>query len=940
MAFILGQSRVVVLDPLPLFAMILPSKSNLKRFANAKTFYEHLKLALEFCNNPRVLSENSPLAKPYFLYQHGLSMHSGSPQSTVDWGEVLCEQIKESAEELWDGILPESSKMLLQAVDEDPNKQANRYHFLVLELNFFNQIYTPPPKNQATIYNEVLHIGRTTHDRHLRDAVERLGEILLKRVRPTLRLESPTVLNVIVGRAKTAQRCVEHLLAHECVSLVGAGGIGKTVMGALIANEWPSRSTFWFTIRPNFNDQLRSLLFALGYFMHEQGSSSLWLQLVADKGDVKDHNLILGLALADLDALSHKPLIVIDEVDLLRSSGSNQENPNYRQILNFLEALQNEIALLLIGQRSVLESAVTLTLDVFRHKEIHDWLTALDISHTDDDLKRLESYTDGNPRLISLCISFYFMTHHDNNHTLADIIVRLPESPGIVPIWDRLRRRLSADEYRLMQFISIFRSPVPRDGLTQTFTSDLTENSLAMGGQSVDQLLTHQLLQMDESRSIFLIPTLQSIIYRETPIEIRDILHLQAAVVCSSRGEYTEAAYHLMMGGQPEQAIQFWFPYKNSEVERGQAEVALAIFEQISLQKIDEKARKKLALTRGSLCNLLGKPEKAIENLEQGQWEPHDRESISAFSIWGRALDYQGDSYAAHQKIEQGIQVAVNLLAESTILHVDNGLIYLRERDLHTARQEAQLARYNLEMLESAIHAEVGNYETALVHSHSALTIAGRLDDQQAKGRAHYYVAISYMHQNDFEQAFHHYNCGLQEYQAGGFKLAEAELRTNLAANYSAAGDYQTAIKEATEALSFFERIRSSYWSACNTNNIAEAYFELGNHKQAEAYAMQTMGYEEAHFFPYGLFTVGSVRRAQGKLDEAEKLYAQSCQVAEENEDRFMLAHAQRGLGQVYIDTGQKTEAAEKLQSSLALFQQMKIEIEVEKSQSMLDNLS
>ena len=78
--------------------------------------------------------------------------------------------------------------------------QGDRYYCLILELNYRRRCYKPAPKNQAEIYNDILHISRPSHDRHLAQAVERLGALLLQRLRPTIRPEQPTLPMHLIGR--------------------------------------------------------------------------------------------------------------------------------------------------------------------------------------------------------------------------------------------------------------------------------------------------------------------------------------------------------------------------------------------------------------------------------------------------------------------------------------------------------------------------------------------------------------------------------------------------------------------------------------------------------------------------------------------------------------------------------------------------------------------
>src|SRR5262249_7317727 len=158
--------------------------------------------------------------------------------------------------------------------------------------------------NQSEIYDALLHISRATYDRHLREAVHRLGQMLLLRLQPTLHQEQPVLNAELIGRDALGEECLAALCMGQSVYLCGVSGIGKTTLAVALADRWPTPAVFWFTVRLTLNDQLTSLVFALGNFLHQQGASRLWLQLMANGGVFRDANLALELTRADLAALA------------------------------------------------------------------------------------------------------------------------------------------------------------------------------------------------------------------------------------------------------------------------------------------------------------------------------------------------------------------------------------------------------------------------------------------------------------------------------------------------------------------------------------------------------------------------------------------------------------------------------------------------------------
>jgi len=168
-----------------------------KRKSTTKTYFTHVKTVLEYWADSTWLGMHSPLATPYFL---GAQLH-GAAATTEARGAILHAAIEQTLETLWRGPLPVAAEAMMAAVDAEEEEQGrgDRYDCLILELNYLKRVFRPAPKSQAEIYNDILHISRPTHDRHLAQAVERLGTILLQRVRPVIHPEQPQLTEALVG---------------------------------------------------------------------------------------------------------------------------------------------------------------------------------------------------------------------------------------------------------------------------------------------------------------------------------------------------------------------------------------------------------------------------------------------------------------------------------------------------------------------------------------------------------------------------------------------------------------------------------------------------------------------------------------------------------------------------------------------------------------------
>ena len=864
------------------------SPSSRQRIDATATFFDQLKFALDYYREPMLLGEKSPFAQPYFL---GQTLHKQADATTnLGRGSALAQALAEAATSLWEGALPAEQTVLLQTALQAKEERGlcDRYYYLLLDLTYFHH-YFPASRNQADIYDDVLHISRATYDRHLREAIHRLGQILLLRLQPTLHLEQPVLNGALIGREAIVEACFKALRSDQSVYLCGASGIGKTTLGVALADQWPTPAVFWFTVRLTLNDQLTSLIFALGYFLHQHGASRLWLQLMANGGIFQDANLALELTRSDLADLAAPPLLCFDEINLLRPVDIETEPVAHTQFLAFLEGLQGHAPLLFMGQRNVLPTDVVYTLTRLTRVEMTEWLTREGIVCAPDLLARVETYTGGAPRLLALCLLLYRTVHAQNATTFDEVLDQLPQTPALAPIWQRLQQRLDRAERALLEALAVFRRPTPRSAWADDAPLNSASQRHTISPAQLARLIDYGLVQEDQSGGVALLPTLSDVVYNQLSVEKREELHQQAALIRAALGEYTAAAYHYQRAGQPEAAIAIWQANYQQECRRGQAAAALAIFQQISAHRLPEATASTLHLLRSQLYQLSGQSAQALEELAPVKTQ-NDAWRVDASIVGGDALRTLGESDAALARYEEGLAAAARLIQQSTWLHAKRVTVYLQKRELHSARREALLARYRLENFEGAIQETAGNYSAARQHYLKALNAAEMLDDKAGIALVQRNLGVLAMRQADAEAAIHYHQQALNFYEQSGDRVRSEEVRSNLAGVYVQFKQFAAAREPAQRALAFFEARKNSYWIAQNSSNLATIYYELGDLAQAQQYAEQTLDQEEPKSHPYALFTLGQVRRAQGRGDEANLYFERVRLLAEQYEDTFLLA--------------------------------------------------
>ena len=894
--------------------------------ARSLTFTEHLKQVLERFDKPELTGSESPLAAPYFL---GTAMR-GAETSALGRGKALCAEIMRAVEAMWWGPLPTDGRIMLEEALAE-GESGGRYDCLLLELNYFKQRFKPAPRNQAEIYHDILHISRPTHDRHLRAALERLATTLLQRLRPAVRPEQIITPPPLIGRHTLLASVLSDLEAGKMVSITGPGGIGKTSLAAAACEQWPSPALFWYTFRPSLNDQLESLLFALGHFLHTHGASTLWHQLIADGGRIKDSSLALGLTITDLAALAHtpqRPLLCFDELDFLRPLTQEQPKAAHTQLLEFLDSLTGHVALLMIGQRAFWQSDAIYALEAWTPEQLGRWLDSLNITYTPEEATLLHSHTGGNPRLAELCVTLY---QASEAASLDGILQQLPHFHALLPIWLRLERRLPLAERQLLQALSVFRSFAPADA----WLGDTPQQAEALA-----QLIARRLVQEDGQGGVALLPALRETVYTEMPVERQEELHAQAAQIRAERGEYTAAAYHLHAAGQPEAAIALWLPQRSSEIQRGEAAAALALFSQISLRRLNAQQRKELILLRSELLQLMGEPERVIEELAQAEWPIDDPATPEAQLRLGQALEAQGQPQTAMDIYQAGLDAVAQLLRQAAQLHEQRSITHLHQREMRQAWQEANYTRFHSETLLGVIHDERGDYETAKDHYTNALAVAETSDYAAGIAQTHHYLAMLAGRRQGIEAALPHFERAMAFYEQVGDRVNRENVRSNLASAYIQARNFAAALEPAELALRFFEAMGYPFRAAQNASNLAEAHAELGNLDQAQHFAELVLQQEEPHSHPYALYTLGTVFKARRDWAHAASYYDESRKMAASNDDAYLLAFAWRALGEVYLAQNRAPEAQAALTQALALFQRLNIADEVRQTETVIEQLA
>lgn len=905
-------------------------------------FAEQIKLALDNYGDTEWLGKNSALATPYFL---GDWFHKTEfPMTIVGRGQALQELIDAAADKLWSGPLPADSDTLEKLVEEERAKissvKSYRLSYLLLELGYFRRYFPPsayPSINRDEIRFYLSLSGRGAYYRLFKNARERLGDALLQIARPTFRLESPNLQSEIFGRDIILEKCLEELSQNRMLAISGRSGIGKTTIGTAIQERWQS-PTFWYTFRPNFSDNIDSLFFSLGHFLNKLGKSTLWLYLISvDKSETSFRtDLATGFLQDDIHNLPTDtvPLLCFDEVDLLDIDHLEEIQPQHQEILDLLETLRSQLPLLLLGQSIAIITDNHIVIKKLDRLGIRQFVEHSNLPYSKEDIARIMQITDGNPRMVELVIA---LCQLDTDETLQSVLSQLPTTPAIRPLLNRLWRRLSPNERTIVSLLSVFQASAP------------------LQAAEVDSLLGRGLLKLDANGGYSLNNIFQASIYQSLSSEKKEQYHEQAAHIRANHGEFTEAAYHFYRAGNPRQAVELFHNNLDLEITRGKSRVANDIFQSISIRQLKGKPQRDLQKIRAQLSFLTGNPQKIIEdttllplpalskkNQSQKQPDPTAEMLNNGFEI----TNYQGIAYTALGEYESALDAydhALHYLATLTKMQMTTirrrSQVLFRYEGFHPVFKEIEQAEFELAFLKGLIMSRSGQHEEAKHSLHIAQEIADKYDDPLKIAKIAYEHTVLAGMQGKLETAKQSAQTAITAYQKMG-NLFDAEVvRAELGGAHLQAGVFEEAVLSLEKSLKFFSRIKAKNWIINISSNLAEAYHGVGDLNKAKKYAMLVRDSEDRQMMPYGLFTLGLVWLDQGNLPKAESSFKEGIEIAQQVGDKFVLGYLLRGLGKLYCRSEQtQDEGHRQLEKAVALFQEMSLTAEVEKTHAIISS--
>ena len=218
-----------------------------------------------------------------------------------------------------------------------------------------------------------------------------------------------------------------------------------------------------------------------------------------------------------------------------------------------------------------------------------------------------------------------------------------------------------------------------------------------------------------------------------------------------------------------------------------------------------------------------------------------------------------------------------------------------------------------------------GHWQEWAATQRTAVAAATRLGDTAAQAHSGRLLAMACSELGDFEKALGHYASSLTLYQRLGDRRGEAKIHQNLAFLAERQGRGADALGHAEQALRLCQAIGDQASEAVALNAVGWCHGHLGDYQQARAFCRQavTLSAEAGHGRLEGEAwdSVGYAEHHLGNLAEAVACYQRALSLYREAGDRAAEAEVLTHLGDTRHALGELVQAQEAWQQALVILE-------------------
>src|SRR5262249_27379508 len=243
-------------------------------------------------------------------------------------------------------------------------------------------------------------------------------------------------------------------------------------------------------------------------------------------------------------------------------------------------------------------------------------------------------------------------------------------------------------------------------------------------------------------------------------------------------------------------------------------------------------------------------------------------------------------------------------------------------------------------------HAELGLFAEGISLGQEGLRIAEASNHAISLVFAGWKIGLLALRQGDLPRALPLLERAMSICQNTDFPSFFTQVCADLGAAYTLGGRVADAVLLLTQALEQSATMESVHGQALCSLSLGEAQMLSGHLEEAHALAERALAGAREHQRrgneAYALHLLGDIaaHRDPPESTQAEAHYQQALALADELSMRPLLAHCHRGLGRLYVTTGQREQAQAKLSTAIALYRTMDMTFWLPQTEAALAQVS
>lgn len=698
-----------------------------------------------------------------------------------------------------------------------------------------------------------------------------------------LHLEPLRNVTHLYGRDADLERYRAALAARNFVIIEGMAGIGKTTLGAALAQEQRAqgRHVYWITFDAVSKTGGEVFLWEIAGLLRQHGTYQLWDFLQQEKGGGRQPAARFNLLLTALQSGAYT--LCFDDLHLV------QDDPIIQQLFVQIQKLfrgqpEKIPAKFIIMTRDVPEYMQYLERELLGGLDSdaqQEWLRQEGIALTAEELTRLDRKVEGNPQFLQLALQAG-LAQAARAGQGTDAFIRALEAQRNVRdyLLDGMYVRLDENEKRMLDVLCIFDRFVP---LPAVQAAAVNENVRA-AAYVIEGLIRQNVVQEKrENGDVGLHALVRDWCYRNLDEDVKRRLHFRAGEYAEAQREFLAAASHYRRAGKQDQCARVLIANTNELLQHGGSNGLIDESGKIERRRIDLALWVQLRRARGEAFVRSGNEIAATESFSEAladAAEPRLRAELT--ERVAKSYNMRGDYAEAVPLFENALAQSEALGADDIAARANLGLanaltrLEIFERAIvhaDAAIQRGQQLGNALLIAEAQaqraiIALDVNDNLHAIQLLEECLVAFEKCKRTDLMADANLELGLAYQRMGNEDSAVQHYQVAVELYEKGWDLVAVASALNNLGDLEMVRGNYADAIRHLERARQLADEHDDSFYRVLIRYTLSDTYFRARQLQHAHEVLRGGLAIPEA---PEYAALYAGLRRIEAQVFAAEE---------------------------------------------------------------------